>query len=72
MCVSPKRTAQSAATYTWTGDDGMRSKIIANAAIATLIDMGGNDIDSAVLRLSKVVEHQTIRAPLLTHLNLGE
>lgn len=67
-----ERTAQSAATYTWTGDDGMRSKIIANAAIATLIDMGGNDIDPAVLRLSKVVEHQTIRAPLLTHLNLDE
>ena len=67
-----ERTAQSASTYTWTGDDGMRSKIIANAAIATLIDMGGNDIDPAVLRLSKVVEHQTMRAPLLVHLNLGE
>ncbi len=65
-------TAQSAATYTWTGDDAMRSKIIANAAIATLIDMGGNDIDPAVLRLSKVVEHQTIRAPLLAYLNLEE
>lgn len=70
--VALERTAQSAATYTWTGDDGMRSKIIANAAIATLIDMGGNDIDPAVLRLSKVVEHQTIRAPLLAHLNTGD
>jgi hypothetical protein len=65
-------TAQSAATYTWTGDDGMRSKIIANAAIATLIDLGGADIDAAVLRLSKVVEHQTIRAPLMDYLNLQE
>lgn len=64
-----ERTAQSAATYTWTGDDGMRSKIIANAAIATLIDMGGKDIDPAVLRLSRVVEHQTIRMPLLAHLD---
>jgi len=67
-----EKIAQGAATYTSTGDDAMRSKIIANAAIATLIDMGGNDIDPAVLRLSKVVEHQTIRAPLLVHLNLGE
>ncbi len=65
-------TAQSAATYLWTGDDAMRSKIIANAAIATLIAMGGNDIDAAVLRLSKTVEHRTIKAPLLAHLNLGE
>lgn len=65
-------TAQSAATYTRTGDEGMRSKIIANAAIATLIDMGGSDIDPAALRLSKVVEHQSVRAPLLTHLNLAE
>ena len=67
-----ERTAQSAATYTRTGDDGMRSKIIANAAIATLIDMGGSDIDPAVLRLSKVVEHQTIKAPLLAYLNTGD
>lgn len=64
-------TALSAATYMWTGDDGMRSKIIANAAIATLIDLGGPDIDAAVLRLSKGVEHQTIRAPLMDYLNSG-
>ena len=63
-----ERTALSAATYCWTGDEGMRSKIIANAAIATLIDLGGPDIDAAVLRLSKGVEHQTVRAPLLDYL----
>lgn len=62
-------TALSAATYCWTGDEGMRSKIIANAAIATLIDLGGADIDAAVLRLSKGVEHQTVRAPLMEYLN---
>lgn len=62
-------TAQSAATYLWTGDEAIRSKIIANAAIATLIEMGGDDIAAPVLRLSKVVEHQTIKAPLLAHLN---
>ena len=61
-------TALAAATYTTTGDDGMRSKVIANAAIATLIDMGGPDIDAAVLRLSKGVEHQTVRAPLVAYL----
>lgn len=63
-----ERIALSAATYCWTGDEGMRSKIIANAAIATLIDLGGPDIDAAVLRLSKGVEHQTVRAPLLDYL----
>lgn len=61
-------TALAAGTYTTTGDDGMRSKVIANAAIATLIDMGGPDIDAAVLRLSKGVEHQTVRAPLIAYL----
>ena len=67
-----EKIAQSAATYLSVGNEAMRSKIIANAAIATLIAMGGSDIDPAVLRLSKIVEHQTIRAPLLAHLNLGE
>ena len=62
-------TALAAATYTTTGDDAMRSKVIANAAIATLLDMGGPEIDAAVLRLSKGVEHQTIRAPLMDYLN---
>ncbi|AWW75774.1 hypothetical protein CD351_15180 [Erythrobacter sp. KY5] len=62
-------TALSAATYLWTGEDAMRSKIIANAAIATLIAMGGDDVDAPVLRLSKLVEHRTIQAPLLKHLN---
>lgn len=61
--------AQTAATYMWTGDDGMRSKIVANAAIATLIAMGGSDIDRAVLHLSKVVENCTINPPLFKHLN---
>ena len=64
-----EKTAQSAATYLSYGDDAIRSKIIANAAIATLIAMGGSDIDAAVLRLSKVVEHRSIQAPLLKHLN---
>lgn len=64
-----EKTAQSAATYMWTGDDAMRSKVIANAAIATLIAMGGDDIDAAVLRLSKTVEHQSVQKPLHKHLN---
>ena len=63
------KVAQTAATYTWTGEDGMRSKIVANAAIATLIAMGGNDIDQPVLRLSKVIENCTINPPLFKHLN---
>jgi hypothetical protein len=61
--------AQTAATYMWTGDDGMRSKIVANAAIATLIGMGGSDIDRAVLRLSKTIDNCTINPPLFKHLN---
>ena len=62
-------TAQSAATYLRTGDDGMRSKIIANAAIATLIAMDDASIQASVLRLSKVVEHRSVLAPLLDYLN---
>lgn len=63
--------AQTAATYMWTGDDGMRSKIVANAAIATLIAMGGSDIDQAVLHLSKTIDNCTINPPLFKHLNAG-
>jgi hypothetical protein len=64
-----EKVAQTAATYMSTGDDGMRSKIIANAAIATLIAMGGNDIDLPVLRLSKVIDNCTINPPLFKYLN---
>lgn len=64
-----EKVAQTAATYMWTGDDGMRSKIVANAAIATLIAMGGSDIDAPVLRLSKVIDNCTINPPLFKHLN---
>ena len=60
-----EHVAQTAATNVDIGDDYMRSKIIANAAVATLIDMGGDDIQPAVLRLSKAIQHQTVRAPLL-------
>lgn len=48
---------------------GSRSKIIANAAIATLIAMGDNDIDNAVLSLSKTIEDRAIIAPLYKYLN---
>lgn len=65
------RVAQTAATYMSTGEDGMRSKIVANAAIATLIAMGGSDIDRPVLHLSKVIDNCTINPPLLKHLNAG-
>lgn len=66
-----EKVAQTAATYTWTGEEGMRSKIVANAAIATLIAMGGSDVDAAVLRLTKVIENRTITPPLLKYLNLA-
>ncbi|MDF0545938.1 hypothetical protein PX699_26625 [Sphingobium sp. H39-3-25] len=68
---SLSKVAQSAATYLSTGEDGMRSKIIANAAIATLIAMGGSDIDQAVLHLSKMIENCTINPPLFKYLNAG-
>jgi hypothetical protein len=64
-----EKTAQTAATYVSTGDEGMRSKIVANAAIATMIAMGGSDIDAAVLRLSKVIDNCTINPPLFKYLN---
>ncbi|HQS68847.1 MAG: hypothetical protein B7Y36_08750 [Novosphingobium sp. 28-62-57] len=67
--------AQTAATYMWTGEEGMRSTIVANAAIATLIAMGGakggSDIDQAVLRLSKTIDNCTINPPLFKYLNGG-
>lgn len=63
------KVAQTAATYMWTGEEGLRSKIVANAAIATLIAMGGSDIDQPILRLSKVIENCTINPPLFKYLN---
>lgn len=66
-----EKVAQTAATYISTGDDGMRSKIVANAAIATLIAMGGSDIHQPVLRLSKAIDNCTINPPLFKHLNAG-
>lgn len=65
------KVAQAAATYVAIGEDGMRSKIVANAAIATLIAMGGDDIDQPVLHLSKVIDNCTINPPLFKHLNAG-
>jgi hypothetical protein len=67
-----EKVAQTAATYMWVGDDAMRSKIVANAAIATLIAMGGPDIDPAVLRLSKTIENRTINPPLFQYLNRND
>ena len=64
-----EKVAQTAATYVWTGDDGMRSNIVANAAVATLIAMGGTDIGPAVLRLSKAIENRSINSPLFRYLN---
>ncbi|NTJ65344.1 hypothetical protein G6M50_30175 [Agrobacterium rhizogenes] len=64
-----EKIAKTAATYVWTGEDGMRSKIVANAAVATLISMGGSDIGPAVLRLSKTIDNRTINPPLFKYLN---
>ncbi len=64
-----EKISKTAATYLWVGEEAMRSRIIANAAIATLIAMGGSDIDRVVLRLSKAIDNRTINAPLFKHLN---
>lgn len=61
--------AQTAATCLSTGDDNLRSKIVANAAVATLLAMRGSDIDQPVLRLSKVIDNCTVNPPLFKHLN---
>lgn len=63
------RVAQTAATCISTGDNGVRSNVVANAAIATLISMGGSDIDLTVLHLSRVIESCTINPPLFKYLN---
>ncbi len=65
------KVAQTASTSMSTGDDNSRSKIVANAAIATLIAMGGSDIDQPILHLSKVIDNCTINPPLFKHLNAG-
>jgi len=62
-----EKTAMTAATHLWTGDEGTRSKIVANAAVATLIAMGGDDIDLPALRLSKAIENCTINPPPFKH-----
>jgi hypothetical protein len=61
--------AMAAASQLNFGDEGLRSKVIANAAIATLIDMGGPDVDPALLRLSRQIENRTINAALFKALN---
>ena len=64
-----ERVAQTAGTNLWFSNEGLRSAIVANAAIATLIAMGGSDVDLAVLRLSKLIENRTVNKPLFKHLN---
>ena len=48
-----EKSTMAAASQLNFGDEGLRSKVIANAAIATLIDMGGSDVDPVLLRLSR-------------------
>ncbi|SFS11817.1 hypothetical protein [Sphingomonas jatrophae] len=64
-----ERTALSAACRLHLGDNSHRSKVVANAAIATLIDMGGADVQPAILRLSRAIPDRTINPPLIKALN---
>ncbi len=61
--------ALACAGRTWIGDQGHRSRVVANAAIATLIDKGGADVDAAVFRLSRAIPDRTINMPLFKALN---
>jgi hypothetical protein len=62
-------TAMAAAARLHLGDNSHRSKVVANAAVATLIDLKGSDVDAAVYRLSKTIADRTINAPLFKALN---
>lgn len=64
-----EKSTMAAASQLNFGEEGLRSKIIANAAIATLIDMGGSDVDPVLLRLSRQIENRTINAALFKALN---
>jgi hypothetical protein len=61
--------ALSAAARLHLGDNSQRSKVVANAAIATLIGLKGSDVDAAVYRLSQGIPDRTINAPLFKALN---
>jgi len=63
--------ALSASARLHLSDGGQRSKVLANAAIATLIDLGGSDVDQAVYRLSQAIPDRTINAALFKALNRG-
>jgi hypothetical protein len=62
-------TALAAAARLHLGDNSQRSKVVANAAIATLIDLKGSDVDAAVYRLSQAIPDRTINPPLFKALN---
>lgn len=65
-----ERIALSAGAPLWnSGEDQLRSKVIANAAIAMLIDMGGADVNPVLLRLSREIENRTVNAALFKALN---
>lgn len=61
--------AKSGAARCAYGDQGHRSRGVANAAIATLTDRSGADIDAAVFRLSRAIPDRTINMPLFKVLN---
>ncbi len=54
------------------GDQGHRSRVVANAAIATLTARSGADIDAAIFRLSRAIPDRTINMPLFKALNQAE
>lgn len=58
----------AAQKLTW-GDQGHRSKVVANAAIATLIDKDGPHGHAAMLRLTRSIDNRSISGPLLKALN---
>ncbi len=51
------------------GRDNYRSHIVANAAIASLVDMGTTDADLALLRLSREIDDASIVATISKALN---
>ena len=53
------------------GDQGHRSRVVANAAIATLAGLKGADVNAAIYRLSRVIPDRTINMALLRALNRG-
>ncbi|WP_353226690.1 hypothetical protein [Novosphingobium sp.] len=64
-----EQVALSASARLTMGDDCRRSKVVANAAIASLIHLGEADVAPALMRLIRAIDDRTIKAAAMKALN---